>query len=219
MRYGVKLLLLSFTILSLTGLGLTAVSQHHPFTELYPPDVNLDFGSQSAYNLSEVNIGNGITIGKNAIKDSGGNERIKINPQGEGDIQIPNSDLNFSGGTITGVKDLKFEGGTSIGDGLDFSGELNTTDGISLGGNLNMNGNDIKNFFGSACGENQAVKSVYANGTYNCGQAGGGLSTVLSINNTADRNINVDGNQLNNVGKLDASNGKVVIPVGADAGL
>jgi hypothetical protein len=43
---------------------------------------------------------------------------------------------------------------------------------------------------------------VYANGTFICGQAGGGLPTVLSIDNTADRDINLSGQDLEKVDKL-----------------
>jgi hypothetical protein len=79
---------------------------------------------------------------------------------------------------------------------------------LSLSGDLDMDGDDIRNvgniteFFNNACGENQAVKDVYANGTFICGQAGGGLPTVLSINNTADRDINLSGRDLEKVDGL-----------------
>jgi hypothetical protein len=55
---------------------------------------------------------------------------------------------------------------------------------------------------------------VYANGTFICGQAGGGLPTVLSINNTADRDINLSGQDLEKVDELNP--GGRDIEVGGD---
>ncbi|MFB6294769.1 MAG: hypothetical protein ABEI97_03345, partial [Candidatus Nanohaloarchaea archaeon] len=78
--------------------------------------------------------------------------------------------------------------------------------GDTMKGNLDMAGYDLQNpgsltnYYENACGANQAVKDVYANGTFVCGQAGGGLPTVLSINNSAGSyNLDMNGNSLLNV--------------------
>jgi hypothetical protein len=79
--------------------------------------------------------------------------------------------------------------------------------GDTLEGDLNVDGNNINNFFDSACGEDQAVKDVYNNGTFVCGESGGvsGLSEVLQTNSTANQSIQIDGGRL--VTKIDQGYG------------
>lgn len=74
--------------------------------------------------------------------------------------------------------------------------------GDTLQGDLNVGGNSINNFFDSACGEDQAVKDVYNNGTFVCGEAGGssGLPEVLDSNNTANQFIDMDNYTIRNLG-------------------
>ncbi|MFB6209838.1 MAG: hypothetical protein ABEJ56_06930, partial [Candidatus Nanohaloarchaea archaeon] len=79
----------------------------------------------------------------------------------------------------TGSKTINFDGSNNVEIP---NGNLNMS-----GGNLNMSYNEIVSFFDNSCGENQAVKEIYDNGTVKCGQAGGGLPTVLSLNNSANQ--------------------------------
>ncbi|MFB6208715.1 MAG: hypothetical protein ABEJ56_01100, partial [Candidatus Nanohaloarchaea archaeon] len=95
--------------------------------------------------------------------------------------------------------------------------------GDKMTGNLNMTGKSILDYFDNSCGENQAVKQIYDNGTVQCGQAGGGLPTVLDINKSAnDSNINnigtlnSKGQQLDLGGELDLTNDNITDSTGCN---
>jgi hypothetical protein len=145
-------------------------------------DLNL-----SGNDIVEVNRING-----QLVQDLGTNNLTEVLNEGN----TAPTNINLSGNNITDINTLRFEDGASI------DGEVSIDGTLSLSGDLDMDGDDIRNvgniteFFNNACGENQAVKDVYANGTFICGQAGGGLPTVLSINNTADRDINLSGQEI-----------------------
>lgn len=98
-----------------------------------------------------------------------------------------------------------------------------TTDGgLSLEGDLDMNLNDVENvenlyrddsqtsFFESACGEFRAVKGIYPNGTYKCTEEileekTEYLNETLAAGNTAERSINMTGDNVDNIGDLNSN--------------
>lgn len=74
-------------------------------------------------------------------------------------------------------------------------------------GNLNMNSNSIINFFGSNCESDEVVESVNADGTYNC-QSITGAADDTYVNEGGDTmsgNLDMSGNNIQNVGTLNAS--------------
>lgn len=71
---------------------------------------------------------------------------------------------------------------------------------IDFYNDINVRGNDITEFFNEACGEDQAVKDVYNNGSFECAPAGG-LDTAVEVNNTLIRNIDANGYQITGLQK------------------
>jgi len=74
-------------------------------------------------------------------------------------------------------------------------------------GDLNMNSNSITNFFGSNCLSDEVVESVNADGTYNC-QSITGASDDTYVNEAGDTmtgNLDMDGNNIQNAGTVNAS--------------
>lgn len=79
------------------------------------------------------------------------------------------------------------------------------------GSRLDMRGNPIQGFFDTTgCGSNEAVTQVYANGSYNCGQAGGGLPTVLGIDNSANNSRITDLAGLDMTGDIQLQGNNIV---------
>ncbi|QGA80317.1 hypothetical protein [Candidatus Nanohalobium constans] len=69
---------------------------------------------------------------------------------------------------------------------------------IDFYNHIDLNDNEIRQFFNQSCGEDQAVKDVYNNGSFECAPAGG-LDTAVEVNNTLIKNIDANGYQITNL--------------------
>ncbi|PSG98917.1 MAG: hypothetical protein BRC29_02190 [Nanohaloarchaea archaeon SW_7_43_1] len=81
------------------------------------------------------------------------------------------------------------------------------TDEVSVAGNLKMNSNSINGFFGGNCQSDEVVKKVNSDGTYNC-QSITGASDDTYVNEGGDTmtgNLNMSGDNIQNVGTINAS--------------
>lgn len=83
---------------------------------------------------------------------------------------------------------------------LDPTGEVGITSNASISGNLNMDGNNITNFFGSACPSGESVVDVRADGSYQCLDVTSEVSDVY-VNRDGDTmtgDLNMLGNDIFN---------------------
>jgi hypothetical protein len=83
-------------------------------------------------------------------------------------------------------------------------------------GNLTLDG-DLRNFFNqTACADDEAIKTVYPNGSYACNSLSTtteaeGLSETLETNNTANQSINLSGNNLTEINTLNPNGNELTI--------
>lgn len=144
----------------------------HPLSQINPVDVALNMADQPVRNVSAVEF---------------------ANPSGNGYVIS-----NYRISSQSGVSSIKFAPPEGPGTG---QFQLESAD-LNVSDNSILEVQNITEFFNNECGENQAVKDIYPNGTFVCGQAGGGLPTVLSINNTATRDINLSEQDLEKVDEV-----------------
>jgi hypothetical protein len=148
------------------------------------------------------NAGNVEIFGGDASSSPGGDYGGNIVLNGgqgdevDGDITLGNSNTNAIGiGTNSPDEWVDIEGGN-----LDISG--NNITGIG----------NISGFFDqTACADDEAIKTIYPNGSYSCNPLSQtteaeGLNETLAAGNTANTTIDLDGNKIDNVGELNVSN-------------
>lgn len=96
-----KAVLAAVLIASATATVSSASTQHHPFSELFPPDVNLDFGGKDIKNVSTLETATIIPNSSDiTFKDSGNVEILRYNDSGA-DWELQNSDIDTNGNNIT----------------------------------------------------------------------------------------------------------------------
>jgi len=95
-----KKLSLVFLTLLVTGSAMSAV-QHHPFSEIFPPDTNLDFGGQAAENVSRVQIRDGFVLDGFSLRDQGNNHVFRLDSS-DSEFEVKSTDINMTGNNIEG---------------------------------------------------------------------------------------------------------------------
>ncbi|MFB6245518.1 MAG: hypothetical protein ABEJ03_04190 [Candidatus Nanohaloarchaea archaeon] len=169
------------------GTGDLAINKDYNISQGVPYQLQVA-GSAQIYSL----------VGQSSGSQCGSNEFVNGNGNCKTDTDTDTDDQNLQDvlvqGNATGGRDIDLDGGELV----DSSGRI-TLGGSTVevtDGKLDLSGNNLTGFFDSACGENEAVTDVYNNGTFNCGQAGGGLPSVLDINNSANQDIDLYGNNI-----------------------
>ncbi len=222
-----KSILVSLAGLLLLGFVGAQAAQHHPFSELYPPDENIDFGGKNLTNATQIETGSIIandTDGNITFRDSTGVKTLIWNSNAVR-WEVVNSDLDlndnnnienfFADACATDEMVRKvFPNGSYVCTPVsaastteDFQQTLN--EGNWSGGvDLNLTGSNIEGFFSNACsGSNEVVKRVYPNGSYVCqtvpeDTGTESLNRTLLVGNIANRSISLDGNDLEAIGNL-----------------
>ena len=166
-----KVAIAAGAVIVLTAAASSASTQHHPFSELFPPDQDLDFGGQDIQNVSQLETGI-VTPNQSDIvfRDSGDVEVLRWNySSNQWDFQ--NSDVHLNGNYIEEVDDIVFNGGSNTNSGLiipqsgnGMLGVYNDTGGStpimeweSTGtvevpsGNIDTKGNNITSSGGEMC--------------------------------------------------------------------
>lgn len=141
-----KYLTAAAILLALTGLATSATLQHHPFSQIFPPNTALDFGGQNVANASRVETA---VIEPNAsditFKDSG-NVDILVYDGSQGRWELVNSNL-YMGGTLNmaGNRITNVGAPSSSGDAVNKSYVDTSDDTIADNQNLQdvlVQGND-----------------------------------------------------------------------------
>ncbi len=123
--------------------------------------------------------------------------------------------VNETGDTMRGELDMDGHNISNLPDPIASSqptskgfadNEYVTRGGDSMTGKLDLLDNNITNldtldgYYDGSCGDGQAVKEVFDNGTVNCGDAGAGLPSTLEINNSAGSfDIDMNGQNISNL--------------------
>lgn len=88
-------------VLILAAAMATAPSvQHHPFSEIFPPDQDLNFGEYDAFNMTELDLADGLIFTGNVIRNSG-NSLDVIRFLDTGSIEVPSGNIDMKGNNIT----------------------------------------------------------------------------------------------------------------------
>ncbi|MFB6099727.1 MAG: hypothetical protein ABEK16_00505 [Candidatus Nanohalobium sp.] len=88
---------------------------------------------------------------------------------------------------------------------------------ITNNGGVNMQAKEIRNFFDTNdCDANEAIKEIYANGTFKCNTLSTttqaeNLSETLAAGNVANQSIDFDGNNIDNLSELNPSGGNLIL--------
>ncbi len=84
----------------LAALATAPTVQHHPFSQIFPSDQDLNFGEYDAFNMTEVNLANGAIFTGNVVRNAGRSIDI-IRYLNTGNVEIPNGNLDLKGNNIT----------------------------------------------------------------------------------------------------------------------
>ncbi|MBC5792495.1 MAG: hypothetical protein H8Z69_00485 [Nanohaloarchaea archaeon] len=87
---------ISIFVIFLAAFVTAPTVQHHPFSELFPPDQDLNFGEYDAFNLTELDLSDGSIFTGNVVRNQGNTIDI-IRFIDSGLIEIPNGGIEVSG--------------------------------------------------------------------------------------------------------------------------
>lgn len=199
-------------ILLITGLAASA-TQHHPFSEVFPPDSDLNFGGYNAENISQLGLQNGYVLSQYSLMDEGNNYVLRLDPSTE-QFKVIGADLNLSNNQIVGLSNPTEAGDAATKDYVDMIGAQNLSnvlnEGNSAGSNtIDMNGNSITGFFqSSSCPSGEAMVDVGDDGSFQCMNVAGEVTDVY-VNRTGDTmggNLDMANNNIEGTGNITSSN-------------
>lgn len=217
--------LLAFLI-ALTAVVSSASVQHHPFSELFPPDIDLDFGAQNIDNVSDISTDTVSPVQSDIVfRDAGNAETLRWD-NSAGEWKLNGVDFNLKGNNITSIDTLHFQQGMTINGSINTTGgsvdlddgDINRVNSIDGGGDavrfddvINMNTNSIDGlnnlYFNSGSDTYVYQKSDGRNIIVQADDSGGNKNNYLKID---------PDNDLTSIptGDLDISNGGISIPFG-----
>lgn len=151
-----KLFLIMLLMVCTIPLASSASSQHHPFSEIFPPDTNLGFGDQALENASSLELQNGFNFTDYTIYDQGNTKLLEWN-QSTSKWEVRNADLDLNSRSITNLATPTSGTDAATKNYVDNNDDTGTDDqtlgevlsqGNSAGtNNLDMNDNSIKKAF------------------------------------------------------------------------
>lgn len=180
---------LALTILTslLVSAAAAPVSQHHPFSELFPPDQNLNFGGESLEGASSIETGeivvNGTGSGDFQLRNDQNNNILNYD-KSQSLLNVENSDLSVTGGT------LDVNSPSTTGRVLDVGG------GANFGANVNLTFNSLKGLNNIQTRNNPSYISTSGTGSGEIRiwdtDAGNSIARFLEGGNVEVPNGNID---------------------------
>lgn len=116
-----KLALLLGVMLVLTAVASSASIQHHPFSEIFPPDINLDFGGKDIENVSKIEASNVSPRNSDIIFEDAGEVPTLRWDESAGEWRFNGVILNMNGNNINDISTLN-SGGVTLNTGGDIVG-------------------------------------------------------------------------------------------------
>jgi len=203
--------------------------QHHPFSEIFPPDTDLNFGGQKAENISTVEVQSGFILREDYLGDQGRNYGLEFDDNGQ-KLRLVGSDLNLSGNKINGFFQTPAcpsgKAMVDVNDNGSFqcmnvteevSGDYVTRTGDSMTGNLDMTGNSIIGI-GDLGGSNIVDSGNINSGAVSTNELNLGDVDSRYVQKSGDSmggDLDMDGNKITNVGGTQCSAGEALLGDGS----
>ena len=198
LSFSFKAAFLALTIILFASAATSASVQHHPFSELFPPDQDLNFGGYDIKNVSRIK-GEVITpLQADIVFEDAGRVPTLRWDNSETEWRLNGSDFNADGNNIEdpnrvdGV-DLDNPGNAlvlssgryavdsnSIGNTEINNSENFTFNGVNLNADLDLGNNQLTSVGGTECAANE-----YIGGDGNCHSDSTSSAQTLSVNNNS----------------------------------
>lgn len=210
-----KLVIFSLLVLTLTTVVSAASVQHHPFSELFPPDESLGFGGNDIENVSSAELSEIVPDQSDIIFRDSGDISTLTWDESAGEWRVNGVDLNISGNSVTDIGSV--DGGGSA---------VNVNDVLQLNSN-SVNGLNNLGFDGgptyiiqNSDGDNVLLQADDSSGNRNNYMVVDPDNQVTSFPTgnleVSNGNLNLNSNSLTNFFGSPCPTGEAMVDVGDD---